>query len=184
MSPINFELTYNEQKVVFESGYVGHETVYLNGEIVSKSFNWKRKNDHLINIQGEDLVLRIEVISMLKGNLRVSLLKGKEVIEVQNKQFSFEDGLEGDFGFSDTEKSWKKEIEMATSTTVIMYIVFYSMIAFDLNTSVLESSLFQTVTLVVIASAALYGVIDFLKTAVRDLRSHIKNDMGEPELFK
>lgn len=63
------------------SNFTGSEYVYLDEKLVSKKVSWLLKSTHRVNIDGVQYSLVIELLSLLRPQISIKLMKGRKVID-------------------------------------------------------------------------------------------------------
>jgi len=168
---MNFEFDYRGHEIQVFNTYSGREKVYLDGELVSSKMNWSFNGEHELTVEDEALTIKIHVLSALRGEVKVCLYKDKELLETRSQSCSVEVMSEGQPQFDQDELQWKSEIEMADSTTWMMYALYFGLILYSVLSVAFDNELYGLLALGFSAFALLAAIVEFIRTCVRELKS-------------
>lgn len=122
---INTEFNYQDNIIAIEANMFGKEVIYLNGEKVSEKRNISSKGTHCIEVNKEQLQIKLTVVSQLKGNLVIELSNSQGLIESKTIDLYYEYGQqnrEAGVKFTPEEYNWKDEIEFPSQ--LMFYTLF------------------------------------------------------------
>ena len=167
---MNFEFDYKGHKIQVINTYSGREKVFLDDELVSSKVNLSFNGKHQLTVADELLTIKIQVQSALKGEVTVSLYRGQTLLETMSQSCDLELMSEEPVQFDTEELQWKKEIEMADSTTVMMYALYFGLIFYSVLTTAFEDNTYGLMALGVSVVALIAAIADFVRTSVKELR--------------
>ncbi|MBF7073572.1 hypothetical protein ISG33_09220 [Glaciecola sp. MH2013] len=175
MTALSF--SYKGYDIKVELGYVGSEKVFINNKLVSESFNWKFKNDHIIELDPslEQITVRVEVLSMMQGEMRISLLAGESVVEAKSWAYDQSGSGEGTH-FNEIERKWTKEIKMAKSTTSITWALYFAILLYSIAADDWPNTVFEGAFILMVACITIYALFEFARSAVLALRSKVDDE--------
>jgi hypothetical protein len=169
-------ILYQQHTIEFKCGYVGHETLFIDGECIIKSFNWKRQKTHNITVEGDELSLTVMMLSMTESKIKVTLKKGEQILDSQTQYFNIDGTTDGLNVFDEAELKWKKELEMSRSNTLLSYILYFAILIFG----VVGAGLSANIAIAIIAGAGVLAIFEFAKTSIKALST--PNEPDELEI--
>ena len=63
------------------SHFTGYEYVYVNDQLVSKKLNWTFRSKHNVSVDGQSHEVLIELLSLLKPQIRIQVIKNGDAID-------------------------------------------------------------------------------------------------------
>ncbi len=66
---------------VWGSTHTGLERVYLNGQLMSEKRNWRFNSNHVFQLDGQQIEVKIIVVSMLSGKVRIEIWRDGEQLD-------------------------------------------------------------------------------------------------------
>ncbi|TLX47732.1 hypothetical protein C1E24_06995 [Pseudoalteromonas phenolica] len=135
---INTEFNYQDNIIAIEANMFGKEVIYLNGEKVSEQRNISSKGTHCIEVNEEQLQIKLTVVSQLKGNLVIELSNSQGLIESKTIDLYYEYGQqnpEAGVKFTPEEYNWKDELELPW-----YFIIYGLLITLVMLCQILEKS--------------------------------------------
>jgi hypothetical protein len=169
---IRFEFVYQDHLIVLKTDFIGNEQVFVDNTKVSHSLNWKFKNEHKLNIDNQELTLKVYGISTSTNEMSAYLYEGDELIERQIQQIDLETYISDGQTFNEAEIEWKKEIEMSKSTSVLAYAVYFLML-FTSTFSI--GGTFSNIGLWLLIGVFIYAIFEFFRVSLKLLTTRNAN---------
>ena len=166
---MQFKFEYQDHKITFISTYTGTDKVYVDGKIVSTLSSSRFKKLHNFFI-GEDVFqIKSEITGAIIPKLNVSLFKDNSFLETKAATYNGALDINEIPKMSKDESNWVKEIEIADSTTIMMYGLYGGLIIFTLGGALFDDKIISNIGLGISATSFTGAVISFMRTSYLDL---------------
>lgn len=126
---LEYQFSYQDQKIRFTIDAMGREKCYLNDELIKKSsMNWLRRSvDVEFVLNDKTLRLNRTVTSFQAAEYQVSLFEGEELIEEQTKQYWTNEFSPNKSAvlFNKEERNWVQEIKPPQSIFNLAFLLYF-----------------------------------------------------------